>query len=108
MKRFFVVLAVVASMSPVACTPHADKAAGGPDRPGRITASGYTEEGCLLNLKLIARERNVRLMPDDLKVEATLFVVLVPWLNHEGYRCSANFIEREKRPVSKDPLYLMD
>lgn len=108
MKRFFVVLAVVASMFLVACAPRADKAAGGLDGRGRITASGYTKEGCLLNLKLIAREKNVRLVPDDVQTEATAFLFLLPIVNHEGYRCSASFIEREKRPSSKDPLYPID
>ena len=108
MKRFFMVLAVVASMFLVACASRGDKTAGGQDGLGRITATGYTEEGCLLNLKLIARERNVRLIPDDVQTEATSFIFLVPIVNHEGYRCSASFIERKKRPLSKDPLYPMD
>lgn len=108
MKRFFEVLTVVASLFLVACASHADKAAGGPDGRGRITASGYTEEGCLLNLKLIAREKNVRLIPDDVQTEATAFTFLTPIMDHEGYRCSGSFVEREKRPLSKDPLYPID
>ncbi len=108
MKRFFVVLLVVASMFLAACSFHANKAAEGPDEHGRLTASGYTQEGCLLNLKLAARERNVRLAPDDLHVETNSFMLLFPFLNHEGYRCSASFTEREKRPLSKDPLYPFD
>lgn len=108
MKRFFVVLLVVVSMFLAACSFHADKAAEGPDGHGRLTASGYTQEGCLLNLKLAARERNVRLAPDDLHVETNSFMLLFPFLNHEGYRCSASFTEREKRPLSKDPLYPFD
>ena len=106
MKRFFVVLAVVTPMFLVACASQANKATGGSEGSRKITASGYTKEGCLLNLKLTARERNVRLVPDDLQVEANSFMLLFPFLlNHEGYRCSGSFIEREKRPLSKDPLY---
>jgi transposase InsO family protein len=105
MKRFFVVLAVVAPMFLVACASHANKAAGGPNEPENVTANGYTKEGCLLNLKITARERNVRLVPDEFQMEANWFIFLFPFLNHEGYRCSANIIEREKRPWSKDPLY---
>jgi hypothetical protein len=105
MKRFFVTLAAVTSMFLVACASPANKAVGGKDGPARVTASGYTKESCLLNLKLTALERNVRLVPDDIQVEANSFLFLFPLLNHEGYRCSGNFIEREKRPLSKDPLY---
>ncbi|MDF0665139.1 MAG: hypothetical protein P0119_03585 [Nitrospira sp.] len=105
-KRFFVVLTVVVPLFLVACTSHVDKPpGGGPDASRRITASGYSEEGCLLNLKLAAREKNVRLVPDDLQVEANILMFIFPFLNHEGYHCSASFIEREKRPLSKDPLY---
>ena len=108
MRRFFVVLAVIAPMFLVACASHANKATGGSSEPGRVTASGYTKEGCLLNLKLTARERNVRLVPDDLQVETPWFMFFFPFLNHEGYRCSGSFIEREKRPLSKDSLYPFD
>jgi hypothetical protein len=103
MKRFFVLLPFVASMFLVACASHADKTAGGSDSHGRITASGYTKEGCLLNLKLAARERNVRLVPGDFQVEDNLLTFLFPFLNHEGYRCSGSFTE--KQPFKKDPLY---
>ena len=103
MKRFFVVLAVVAPMFLAACASHANKATGGSDGPGRVTASGYTKEGCLLNLKLAARERNVRLVPGDFQVEDNLLTFLFPFLNHEGYRCSGSFTE--KQPFKKDPLY---
>ncbi|HEU5407570.1 MAG TPA: hypothetical protein VFU48_07370, partial [Nitrospira sp.] len=108
MKRFSVMLAIVAPMFLVACASHADKTAGGRDDLGRVTASGYTKEGCLLNLKLMARERNVRLVPDDLQVESNALMFLFPFLNHESYRCSGSFIERAKRPLSKDPLYPFD
>lgn len=109
MKRFFVGLAVVAPLFLIACTSHVDTAAGGgPGGPRKVTASGYTKEGCLLNLKLMARERNVRLVPDDLQVETNGLMFIFPFLNHEGYRCSGSFIERAKRPLSKDPLYPFD
>lgn len=108
MRRFFAVLAVVAPMFLVACASHVNKAAGGSDGPEKVTATGYTKEGCLLNLKLTARERNVRLVPGDLQVETPAFMFLFPFLNHEGYRCSGSFIERQKRPLSKDPLYPFD
>jgi hypothetical protein len=106
MKRFFIMLPVVASMFLVACASHANKTAGGMAGPARVTASGYTKEGCLLNLKLTARERNVRLVPDDLQVEANLLMFVFPFLNHEGYQCSGSFTE--KQPLKKDPLYPFD
>ena len=51
MKSFCVVLAVVISLFLVACASQTNKPAEeGPNRPGKVTASGYSKEGCLLNL----------------------------------------------------------
>ncbi|MBH0202249.1 MAG: hypothetical protein HP496_08140 [Nitrospira sp.] len=108
MKLFCATLVVVASMFLAGCTSHPDKAAGGSDRSARITASGYTKEGCLLNLKLTARERSVRVVPDDVQVDANWLMLVFPFLNQEGYRCSGSFIERAQRPSSKDPFYPID
>ena len=108
MKRFYVALAVVASMFLVACASQTHKAAGGPDRPGKVTATGYTREGCLLNLKLAARDKNGRLVPDDVEVDANFLMLVFPFLNQEGYRCSGSYIERAKRSSVKDPLYPID
>ena len=108
MKRFLVVLAVAAPMVLVACASNANKGAGGTDGPGKVTATGYTKDGCLLNLKITAREKNVRLVSDEFQMESNWFSFLFPFVNHEGYRCSANSTEREKRPLSKDPLYPFD
>lgn len=103
MKHVHLALAVVASMFLLACS-QTKKASGGPNQP-KVTASGYTKEGCLLNLKLEARERNVRLVPDDLEVETNALIFLFPFLDQDGYRCSGSYIKREKRPSGKDPLY---
>lgn len=108
MNRFYVLIAVVASMFLVACASQTNQAAGGPDRTKRVTATGYTEGGCLLNLKLAAREKNARLLPDDVQVKSNFFLSLFPFLNQEGYHCSGSFIEREKRPSGRDPLYPID
>ncbi|NGZ60578.1 MAG: hypothetical protein CV081_08770 [Nitrospira sp. LK265] len=108
MKRFFVVLAVIGSMLLVACASRTNKAAGGPNGDERITASGYTEGGCLLNLRLAAREKNVRLVPDDLQVETNMLMFFFPFMTEEGYHCSGSFTKREKRPSTKDPLYPID
>jgi hypothetical protein len=108
MNGLCVVLAVVASMLLVACASHANKAAGGADRREKVTASGYTQEGCLLNLKLEARERNGRLLPDDVEVERNTLMLFFPFLNQEGYQCSGSFVEREKRPSGRDPFYPFD
>lgn len=105
MKCVHMVLAVVVLLFLVACTSQANKTAGGSNRSEKVTASGYTKEGCLLNLKLTARERSVRLVPDEVEVEANSFLFLFPFLNHEGYRCSGSFIELKKQPVVKDSLY---
>ena len=108
MKCVYATLAVVASMFLAGCASHADKTAEGSDRSARVTAAGYTKEGCLLNLKLTARERSVRLIPDGVHVEASWLMLIFPFLNQEAYRCSGSFIERVKRPTSKDPLYPME
>lgn len=108
MKHSGVALAVAASLFFVGCSSHAQRAVGGPDHPARITAGGYTREGCLLNLKLTAREKSVRLVPDDVQVESNWLMLIFPFLNQEGYQCSASFTERTKRPLSKDPLYPID
>jgi len=108
MKRFCAALAVVASMFLAGCASHADKAAGGSDRSAKVTASGYTKEGCLINLKMAAREKSARLIPDDVQVDANWLMLIFPFLNQESYQCSGSFIERAKRPSSKDPLYPID
>lgn len=108
MKRFLVVLAIVAPILLVACTSHTNKGAGGLDGPEKVTANGHTKEGCLLNLKLNARERNGRLVPDDLYIESNWFMLIFPFLNQEAYQCSSSFVERTKRPPSKDPIYPID
>ena len=105
MKRVYATLTVVTSMFLAGCASHTDKAAGGSDRSARVTAGGYTQEGCLLNLKLTARERSVRLIPDDVQVESSWLMLIFPFLNQEAYWCSGSVIERVKRPASKDPLY---
>ncbi|HSA86330.1 MAG TPA: hypothetical protein VLE46_09115 [Nitrospira sp.] len=108
MKHSRVALAVAASLFFVGCSSYAQRAVGGSDQPARITAGGYTREGCLLNLKLTAREKSVRLVADDVQVESNWIMLIFPFLNQEGYRCSASFTERTKRPMSKDPLYPID
>ena len=99
-----VVLILVASILLVACASQATKTVGGP----KVMASGHTKEGCLLNLKLEAREKNVRLVPDDVQVEANWLMLIFPWMPQGSYQCSGSFIERAKRPSSKDPLYPID
>ena len=108
MKRFYEVCALVTLMSLVGCASQTDKATGGPDRSRRITASGHTKEGCFLNLKLEAREKNVRLVPDDVDIDSNFLLLLFPFLNQEGYRCSGSYTERPKRSLEKDPLYPID
>jgi len=109
MKSFCVVLIVVISLFLVACASQTNKPAEeGPNRPGKVTASGYSKEGCLLNLKIAARERDVRLVPEDVQVDTNWLMLIFPFLNQGGYQCSGSFIERAKRPSSKDPLYPID
>ncbi|MGC4096893.1 MAG: hypothetical protein QM706_07230 [Nitrospira sp.] len=105
MKCVHVVLAVIVLLFLVACTSQANKTAEGSNRSKQVSASGYTKEGCLLNLKLTAREQSVRLVPDTVEVEGNSLMFLFPFFNHEGYRCSGNFVELRKQPLVKDSLY---
>lgn len=81
---------------------------GGANQPGKITANGYTKEGCFLNLKLAAREQNVRLKPDDVTVNSNAFLLIFPFLNQEAYQCTGVVVERQKRTTPRDGLYPID
>jgi hypothetical protein len=108
MKKSYVMLIVVPSIFIVACASQENLTVGGLNRPGKVTASGYTHAGCLFNLKQTARDKDVRLVPGEIEVETNSLMFLFPFLNHEGYRCSGTVTEREKRPLGKDPLYPID
>lgn len=92
----------------VACAPQTKQRAGHSSQPVRVTASGYSKEGCLLNLKLEARERNMRLNADDVQVDSNSLMFFFPFFDHEGYRCSGAVTEREKRVFTRDSLYPVD
>ncbi|MDH5739754.1 MAG: hypothetical protein OEY77_05460 [Nitrospira sp.] len=108
MKIHSIGLGVVLLLFLFACTSQTKKAPGDSSQPTTVTARGYSKEGCLLNLKLEARERNMRLNPDDVQVETTSLMFFFTILDHEGYRCSGSVTEREKRIFSKDSLYPVD
>lgn len=96
-------LGIVSSLFLVACASQTKQPVGDPS--ARITATGYSQDGCLLNLKLEARQRNLRLNPEDVEVHTNWVSFFFPILNHEGYKCSASGIERDKRIFGKDPFY---
>ncbi len=108
MKIHSIGLGVVLSLFLFACTSQTRKSAGDPSQPGKVTASGYSKEGCLLNLKLEARERNMRLNPNDVEVDSNSLMFFFPFFAREGYRCSGSVTEREKRVFSRDSLYPVD
>jgi hypothetical protein len=108
MKIASLMLCVVYSLIVIACSPPTKKPAGDSSQPTRVTASGYSKEGCLLNLKLEARERNMRLNPNDVQVDSNSFMFFFPFLAREGYRCSGAVTEREKRIFTRDSLYPID
>ncbi|MDH4083245.1 MAG: hypothetical protein OEV99_06080 [Nitrospira sp.] len=108
MKIHSIGLGVLLSLFLFACTSPTKKATGDPNQPGQVTARGYSKEGCLLNLKLEARERNMRLNPNDVKVETNSLMFFFTVLDYEGYRCSGSVTEREKRVFSQDSLYPVD
>lgn len=108
MKIPSMVLYLTYSLFVVACAPQTKKTAGDSTQPLRVTASGYSKEGCLLNLKLEARERNMRLNPNDVQVDSNSLMFLFPFFDREGYRCSGAVTEREKRIFTRDSLYPVD
>jgi hypothetical protein len=108
MKNLSMTLGLVLFLILFACAPQSDKAAPDSNQPARITASGYTKEGCLVNLKMAAHEQRMRLNPNDVTLDANSFLSFFPILNNEGYRCSAGVREPEKRFKSGDSLYPID
>lgn len=108
MKIPSLVLCLAYSLFIIACAPQTKKTAGDSSQPIRVTASGYSKEGCLLNLKLEARERNMRLNPNDVEVDSNSLRFFFPFFAREGYQCSGTLTEREKRVFSRDSLYPVD
>ncbi|MBX3303468.1 MAG: hypothetical protein KF693_14735 [Nitrospira sp.] len=108
MKIPSMVLCLAYSLFVIACAPQTKKTAGDSSQPIRITASGYSKEGCLLNLKLEARERNMRLSPNDVQVDSNPLMFFFPFFAREGYRCSGAITERAKRVFTRDSLYPVD
>lgn len=108
MKIPFMLLCMAYSLFVVACAPQTKKATDDSRQPLRITASGFSKEVCLLNLKLEARERNMRLIPDGVQVDSSALRFFFPFFAREGYRCSGIITEREKRVFTRDSLYPVD
>lgn len=101
-------LCLLASLFLSSCATQADQRPGEAGPLGKITAKGYTKEGCLLNLKLAAREQKVRLKPDDVTMDSHTLLLMFPFLNQEGYECTGVVVERQKRPTTRDSLYPID
>lgn len=102
------VLGIIASLFLSSCASQADQVSGGAGQLGKITANGYTKEGCMLNLKLAAREQRVRLNPDDVSLNSNIFLLMFPFLNQEAYQCTGTVVERQKRFTPRDNLYPID
>ena len=102
------VLGILASLLLSSCASQADQVSGGAGQLGKVTANGYTKEGCFLNLKLAAREQNVRLKPDDVTVNSSALLLIFPFLNQEAYQCTGTVVERQKRATTRDNLYPID
>ncbi len=62
----------------------------------------------MLNLKLAAREQNVRLKPDDVTLNSNILLLIFPFLNQEAYQCTGVVVERRKRLNPRDNLYPID
>jgi hypothetical protein len=102
------VLGLLASLAISSCASQADQIPGGVSQLGKITANGYTKEGCLLNLKLAAREQSVRLKPDDVTIDSSTLLLIFPFLNQEAYQCTGVVVQRQKRLTTRDSLYPID
>jgi hypothetical protein len=102
------VLGLLTSLFLSSCASQTDQVSGEAGQPGKITANGYTKEGCFLNLKLAAREQRVRLNPDDVRLDSNTFLLIFPFLNQEAYRCTGVVVERQKRVTIRDNLYPID
>lgn len=89
-RRLIVVL--VAALFMFSCASQKEKIGSGAEEPRRISATGYTEFGCLVNLKDEARQQGVRLNPNDTGVEGSSFSWFFPLLNREGYQCSGSVL----------------
>lgn len=102
------VLATVVFLILFGCTSQTKRGTADSSQPSKVTARGYSKEGCFLNLKLEARERNMRLNPDEVQVDSNPLMLFFPFFDREGYRCSGAVTEREKRIFTRDSLYPMD
>ena len=96
MRRRWIILHLGISFLLVSCASETEKLMDNPNEPEKLSATGYTEYGCLLNLKTEAHERNVRLDPQSVTVSSSLFSSFFAILDHEGYRCSGTM--RPPRP----------
>ena len=102
------VLSLLASLFLSSCASQVDPVSGGTGQLGKVTANGYTKEGCLLNLKLAAREQHVRLNPADVTLDSNILLLIFPFLNQEAYQCTGSVVERQKRITTRDSLYPID
>lgn len=102
------VLVLLASIWVSSCASQADQMPAGTSPIGKVTANGYSKEGCLLNLKIAAREQNVRLKPDDVTIDSNILPLIFPFLNQEAYECTGVVVERRKRTTTRDNLYPID
>lgn len=102
------VLCLLISLFLSSCASQVDQVPGEAGPLGKVTAKGYTREGCLLNLKLAAREQKVRLKPDNVTVDSNMLLLMFPFLNQEGYQCTGVVVERQKRVTTRDNLYPID
>ena len=96
MRRRWIILNLGLSFFLASCASETDKLKDHPNDLEKLSATGYTEYGCLINLKTEAHERNVRLDPQSISVSSGLFSSFFAILDHEGYQCSGTV--RPPRP----------
>ncbi len=88
MRRRWMLLSLGISLFLVSCATQADQPTTNSNQSEKLSATGYTEYGCLINLKTEAHERNVRLDLQSITVSSSVFSSLFPLMDREGYRCT--------------------
>lgn len=88
MQRRWMILSLGVSFLLVSCATQPNQPPDNSNQSDRLSATGYTEYGCLINLKTEAHERNVRLDPQSITVSSRVFSSFFAVLDHEGYECT--------------------
>lgn len=110
MRHARTILSTVLSVVLLGCASEGTKPDASSNEPITISARGYTADGCVFNLSREAREQKLRLNLNEVEVNTSLFFLIFPILDQEGYRCSGPALTAPRRQfmdgdVSLYPVY---